>query len=71
MSPEHSYNPFNNSDFRKEMSEMFDEKLADMPELIREHEEYIQQQKGGGRLLSYVWTGVLAVFGGWFGSKVR
>jgi hypothetical protein len=28
MSPEHSPNPFNNPEFRKEMSEMLDDKLS-------------------------------------------
>lgn len=28
MTPEHNPNPFNNPEFRKEMSEMFDDKLS-------------------------------------------
>jgi hypothetical protein len=35
MSPDPHYNPFNNPEFRKEMSEMFDDKLQQFGDLDR------------------------------------
>lgn len=69
MAPEHGYNPFNSPEFRKEMSDMLDTKLSPLTKTVDEHEEYIQQQKGGGRLIHYLWTAALALLGGWFGGK--
>lgn len=69
MTPEHGYNPFNSPEFRKEMSDLLDSKLSEVAVMVNEHEEYIQQQKGGGRLLNYLWTAGIGLLAGWFGGR--
>jgi hypothetical protein len=66
-------NPFDNPQFRAELSEMFDAKLKllnELSEKVEEHEAYINEQKGGGRVLHYLWTIVIAGLSGfatrWF-----
>jgi hypothetical protein len=72
MEPHMTNNPFDNPQFRKELSDLLDEKLRPLSELektVKEHEEYINQQKGGGRVLMFIWTGLLGLLSGWLGSK--
>ncbi len=63
-----AYNPFDNQDFREEMSKMLDEKLAPMSELkkkVDEHERTIQRAKGGLVVLNLLWAMVLGAIE-WF-----
>jgi hypothetical protein len=72
MDPHMTTNPFDNPQFRKELTELLDEKLepvAKLQEIVDEHEEYINQQKGGGRVLNFIWMGLLGLVSGWLGSK--
>lgn len=65
-------NPFDNPQFRKELSDLLDEKLKPLSELeetVKEHEKYISQQTGGGRVLTFIWMGLVSLVGGWLGSK--
>lgn len=58
-----AYNPFDNQDFREEMSKLLDEKLAPMAELkkkVDEHEKTIQRAKGGLVVLNIVWAMIIA-----------
>jgi hypothetical protein len=60
-------NPFDNPQFRAELSEMFDAKLKllnELSEKVEEHEAYINEQKGGGRVLHYLWTILIAAVSG-------
>jgi hypothetical protein len=58
-----SFNPFDNQDFRDEMSKLLDEKLAPMAELkqkVDEHEKTIQRAKGGMVVFNLLWAMLLA-----------
>jgi hypothetical protein len=58
-----NYNPFDNQEFRQEMSKLLDEKLAPMAELkakVDEHEKIIQRSKGGFIVINVLWGIVLA-----------
>jgi hypothetical protein len=67
MSPEHGYNPFNSPEFRKEMSEMFDDKLGKLKEVVDDHGDRITALErwrwaivGAGALLVFLvklWAG--------------
>jgi hypothetical protein len=61
MSLEHSPNPFNNPEFRKEMSEMLDDKLQDVFQTQNDHSTRITSLErwrwyivGGGSVLLFV-----------------
>ncbi len=49
-------NPFNNPEFRKELTELLDEKLIPIVEKVEEHERYIQRTRGAAWLLGVLWT---------------
>lgn len=49
-------NPFNNQDFRDEMTKLLDSKLSPLVEKVGEHEAFIQQQKGRLGLLAGLWS---------------
>ena len=54
-----AYNPFDNREFRRELTELLDEKLQPIPELQRQvdnHEKSIQRTKGAMAMLSILWT---------------
>lgn len=63
-----AYNPFDNQDFRQEMSTLLDEKLApvaDLKKKVEEHEKEIQRAKGGFIVLNVIWGMVIAALE-WF-----
>ena len=65
MSPEQPhYNPFNSPEFREEMSKMFDEKLGDVKGKVEKHDEWINQQKGAGKVIHYGLTIVVSAVSG-------
>lgn len=54
-------NPFNVPEFRKELSEMLDDKLTPLMNKVAEHETILQQRRGGLLLLGGMWTGFTAL----------
>lgn len=64
MSHMPTYNPFDNPDFREELSKLLDEKLLPMQELkdkVDDHERTIQRAKGGMVVLNLLWALVIGV----------
>lgn len=54
-----TYNPFDNPEFRKELSAMFDEKVRPIMAKVDEHERTIQRQRGAVSLVVWLtgaWT---------------
>jgi hypothetical protein len=54
-------NPFNNPEFRKELSELLDEKLIPIVTKVEDHERAIQRARGASWLLGVLWTIVMAL----------
>jgi hypothetical protein len=52
-------NPFDSSEFRKELSELFDEKLGPIAALVAEHERTLQRSRGAMWAFGLVWTAVI------------
>lgn len=55
------YNPFNSPDFRKELSELFDEKLGPLAAKVDKHEAAFNKGKGLAAAFAVLWTGALAL----------
>jgi hypothetical protein len=52
-------NPFSSSEFRKELGEMFDEKLGPISELVANHERTLQRSWGAMWAFGLLWTFVI------------
>lgn len=52
-------NPFDNQDFRKELSELLDEKLGPMSRKVDEHETAINRSKGAMAGIATAWTALV------------
>lgn len=57
-------NPFNNPDFREEMSKLLDEKLGPIITKVDAHETIIQQAKGARWTFAALWS-VLVIVAEW------
>lgn len=55
------FNPFNVPEFRKELSEMLDDKLSPLTTKVAEHETILQQRRGGLLVVGGMWTGFTAL----------
>jgi hypothetical protein len=52
-------NPFSSSEFRKELGELFDEKLGPIADLVANHERILQRSWGAMWAFGLVWTFVI------------
>lgn len=58
------YNPFDNPDFRAELSKMLDEKLTPLAALqakVDEHDRTIERMKGGLAVINLLWMLIIGV----------
>lgn len=55
-------NPFDNQEFRKELSELLDEKLNPLSTKVDNHESTINRSKGAIAAIATAWSALIVLF---------